>query len=229
MKIHDTFSHCPDIIATYLDVINVTWAIQTTNKLPLSSFSVSAPKHVGSALFKIQKAIHDVYVLSQASDPMSKLRSLLLSSQDIGLDGLVAALETTSKVYNAKTCAPDMLPSLCMLYIDTCLDTDYSAAQVLAIENLTDAMDELLARGGIENDNALQQALIRLWTRLPSRTMNPALSHAVIRVSGCIAAALSSTECRTSIDLHAWGIIMADAVLDDKVRSAVLCSLPFIV
>ncbi|KAG5982632.1 hypothetical protein E4U55_001645 [Claviceps digitariae] len=216
MKLDDSFSHCPDIMATYLEVINVTWAIQTTNKLPLSSFSISAPKHIGSALFKIQKAIHDVYVLSRASDPVVQLRSLLLGSQDIGLDGLVAALETASKVYNPKTCAPDMLPSLCMLYIDSCLDTDYSAAQVLAIENLTDAMDELLAQRSTGNDNILQRALIRLWTRLPSRTMNPALSHAVIRVSGCIAAALSGPECRSSIDLHAWGVIMADATLDDK-------------
>ncbi|KAG6004881.1 hypothetical protein E4U21_000657 [Claviceps maximensis] len=217
MNINDTFSHCPDIIATYLEVINVTWAIQTTNKLPLSSFPISAPKHMGSALFKIQKAIHDVYVLSQASDPVVQLRSLLLNNQDIGLDGLVAALETASTIYNPKTCvSDDRLPSLCMLYIDTCLDTDYSAAQMLAIENLTDAMDELLDRKIIDNDKVLQQALIRLWTRLPSRTMNPALSHAVIRVSGCIAAALSRPECRTSIDLHAWGVIMADATLDNK-------------
>lgn len=214
-----SFSHCPDIIATYLEVINITWAIQTANKLPLSSFVISTPKHIGSALFKIEKAIHDVHVLSQASDPMVQLRSLLLSSQDIGLDGLVAALETASRIYSPKTCDPDVLSSLCVLYVDTCLDTDYSAAQVLAIENLTDAMDELLAQRRIDGDDILQQALVRLWTRLPSRTMNPALSHAIIRVSGCIAATLSNNKCHTRpIDLHAWGVMMADAILDDKVR-----------
>ncbi|KAG5924019.1 hypothetical protein E4U61_001925 [Claviceps capensis] len=215
-EIVDSFSHCPDIIATYLDVINATWAIQTTNKLPLSTFSIVMPKnHVGSALFKIQKATHDVYVLLQASDSILQLRTLL-SSREIGLDGLVAALETISKVYNPKTTSSDALSSLCMLYIDTCLGTNYSAAQVLAIENLTDVLDELLARRSTDKDDLLQQALVRLWTRLPSRTMNPALSHAVIRVSGCIAAALSRAECATSIDLHAWGVIMADATLDDK-------------
>ncbi|KAG5930390.1 hypothetical protein E4U42_001636 [Claviceps africana] len=217
MKMDDSFSHCPDIIAAYLEVINVTWAIQTTNKLPLSSFPAATPKHIDSALFKMQKAVHDVYVLSGASDPLVQLRSLL-RSRDIGLDGLVAALETSSKIYNPKTCNADMLPPLCILYIDTCLETTYSAAQVLAIENLTDVMDELLARRAVDNDDdVLQQALVRLWTRLPSRTMNPALSHAVIRVSGCIAAASISTDCRrTPIDLHAWGVIMADATLDDK-------------
>ncbi|KAG5970089.1 hypothetical protein E4U58_000744 [Claviceps cyperi] len=216
LKIVDSFSHCPDILATYLDVINATWAIQTINNLSLSNFSIVAPKkHVGSALFKIQKAMHDVYVLSQAGDSIGQLRTLL-SNREIGLDGLVAALETISKVYNSKTSSSDALSSLCMLYIDTCLGTNYSAAQVLAIENLTDLMDELLARRSTDKDDLLQQALVRLWTQLPSRTMNPALSHAVVRVSGCIAAALSRAECATSIDLHAWGVIMADATLDDK-------------
>lgn len=208
------FPNCPDIVAAYLDVINIIWAVESTNKLPLSHFTIHTPDHIGSALSKIQKAIHDVYSLSKGSDPTVQLRSLL-GSPDIGQDGLAAALETAAKVYCPECCSPDTLSSLCILYIDTCLATNYSAAQVLAIENITGVIDELLARRSFER--IPQQALVSLWTRLPSRTMNPSLSHAVIRVSGCIAAALS--RCPTSIDLHAWGVIMADAALDDKVCS----------
>ncbi|GAB0131934.1 hypothetical protein EsDP_00000387 [Epichloe bromicola] len=211
IKVYSVFLNCPDIVAAYLDVINLTWAVESTNKLPLSLFTIYTPGHIGSALLKIQKAIYHVYSLSRGSDPIVQLRSLL-NSPDIGQDGLAAALETAAKVYCPECCSPDTLSSLCILYIDTCLGTNYSAAQVLAIENMTGVMDELLARRSF--DRIPQQALVALWTRLPSRTMNPALSHAVIRVSGCIAAALSG--CPTSIDLHAWGVIMADAALDDK-------------
>ncbi|KAG6038091.1 hypothetical protein E4U41_004560 [Claviceps citrina] len=215
IKVDGLFPHCPDIVAAYLDVMNATWAIQISNKLSLSPFSISTPAHAGSALLGIQKAIHDVYVLSRADDPLAQLGPLL-GRQDLGPDGLVAALETASRVYRPEKTSPaDRLSSLCTIYISTCLDTSHAAAQVLAIENLTDSLDELLARGG-GIDDALGRALVRLWARLPSRTMGPALSHAVIRVSGCIAAALSGAASPTSIDLGAWGAIMADAALDDK-------------
>ncbi|KAK2595751.1 hypothetical protein QQS21_006577 [Conoideocrella luteorostrata] len=208
------FPNSPDIVATFLDVINVTWTVQLTNNIPLSSYSVSIPSNVGSALLKIQKAIHDVYSISGVEDPIPKLRSLLLQNQDIGLDGLAAALGTTPKVWNLRSCSKDMLSSLCNLYIDICLETSYSEAQVLSIENLTSVMDELIAQRSVEK--IPKDALVALWTEIPARTMNPALSNAVIRASGCIAAALSSPHGTSRIDIHAWGLITADAALDDK-------------
>lgn len=173
------------------------------------------PRNTGSALLKIQKAIYDIRLLSIHDDAIPQIKSLL-QSRDIGLDGLVAALEALPKIRHPSSCSQDTLAALCSLYIDIYQKTNYSEAQVLSIENLADILDKLLEQKSF--DQIPKDALVSLWISLPSRPMNPALSNAVIRTSGCITAALSDPKQSTSsINIHAWGLIMADAALDDKV------------
>ncbi|KAK8933176.1 hypothetical protein VCV18_001722 [Metarhizium anisopliae] len=212
-KVDTCFPDCPDIIATYLEVINMIWFFETTNKHPLSPFSITMPRKRGSALLKIQRAIHDVYVLSTLDEPVSQLQSLL-QSQQVGLDGLVAALEIIPKVWDPSLCSQDTLASLSNLYVNVCLQTDYSKAQVLAVENLADTIDKLLQRKAI--DKIPRDALVKLWLDLPARPMNPALSNAVIRASGSVIAALIRPEQSTPVNIHSWGQIMAEAALDNK-------------
>lgn len=191
------------------------WFFETTNKHPLSPFSITMPRNRGSALLKIQRAIHDVYVLSTLDEPVSQLQSLL-QSQQVGLDGLVAALEIIPKVWDPSLCSQDTLASLSNLYVNVCLQTDYSKAQVLAVENLADTIDKLLQQKAI--DKIPRDALVKLWLDLPARPMNPALSNAVIRASGSVIAALIRPEQSTPVNIHSWGQIMAEAALDNKVR-----------
>ena len=199
-----------------MDVINAVWSIESARNLPLSPFRVSLPKTTtGSALLNIQKAVYHVYLTSRLDEPIPYLQSHL-QCPSIDLDGLVAALETTSKVWPPQSCSQDVLSSLCSLYITVCLQTNYFEAQVLCVESLTSVMDDLLEQRAY--DKIPCGALLTLWTELAARPMNPALSNAVIRASGCIAAAHSHPgSTSSSSSLHAWGLIMADAALDDKV------------
>ncbi|TWU76774.1 hypothetical protein ED733_004991 [Metarhizium rileyi] len=207
------FPHCPDIIAAYLEVINMIWFFETRNKHELSPFSITIPRSTGSALLKVQKAVYDVYLLSAQEEPVSHLRHLL-QSQEVGFDGLVAALETTSKIWNPPSCSQDMLASLSTLYINVCQGTSYSEAQVLSLGNLVDVLDKLLEQESF--DKIPKEALISLWLRLSTRPMNPALSNAVIRASGSIIAALIGPEQSATPSIRSWGQIMANAALDNK-------------
>lgn len=222
IKVDTLFLDCPDITATYLEVLNAIWLSESTSNNPSFSIDISMPRNAGSALLKIQKAIYDVHRLSTHDDAVSKLKSLL-QSREIGLDGLVAALETLPKVWRPSSCSQETLAALCSLYVDVCQETNYSEAQVLSVENLADVLDKLLEQKSF--DLIPKDALVSLWMSLPSRPMNPALSNAVIRASGPITAALSDPKQPTSVNIHAWGLIMADAALDDKVNSSPLFKL----
>jgi hypothetical protein len=217
------FPDCPDITTAHLDVVNTIWSLETTNNRPLSSLTVALPRNRGSALLKIQKAIYDVYMLSKEQDAMTRLQSLL-QGPEIGLDGLVSALETIPIVWHPSSCSQETLSALTTLYIRVCLDTSYSEAQVLSMENLAGALDKLLEKKAF--DKVPGGALVSLWASLPTRPMNPALSNAVIRASGCIMAALGDPEESTAISIHAWGQIMADAALDDQVCSVTSRKVP---
>ncbi|KHN95126.1 HEAT repeat protein [Metarhizium album ARSEF 1941] len=212
-KVDTLFPDCPDITATYLEVVNMIWFLEATSRHPLSSFSITMPRMRGSVLLKIQKAIYDVCALSTLDDPMSQLQSLL-QSREIGLGGLVAALETIPKVWDPSSCSQDTLASLSLLYVNVCLETNHSEAQVLALESLADIIDKLLKNKG--SNKIPKAALVNLWLSLPARPMSPALSNAAIRASGSITAALIHPEKSTPISIHSWGRIMADAALDNK-------------
>lgn len=216
LQIDSMFPGCPDITATYIDIVDAIWISQLANKLSLSPFSVNMPSNQGSALLKIQKAIYDVYSSSTDGNALEHLRTLLLGD-NVGLDGLVAALETIPKVWNVESASQDTLVSLCELYIELCMTTGYSEAQVIATENLADVTDQLLRLNC--HDKTPAASLVALWTCLKSRPINPALSHAIIRASGSFIAALStSSNTSTPISIQGWGYMMADAGLDDKVR-----------
>ena len=220
-RVDALFPACPDVTVAYIAVINSIWAFETARQLPLSSLSASMPANHGSALLKIQKAIYDTYRFSGKADSVVKLKTLLLG-KEIGHDGLVAALETLPQVWSIEKCGKDkeLLSSLCGLYVETCLAVQYAEAQVIALQNAADALDMLLSHGPLDERTA--SSLVTLWTGLSLQTASPAMSNAITRLSGCITVALaSSPETRSIVDLGAWGDMMADAGLDDKVRQLI--------
>lgn len=208
------FPYCPEIAAAYFEVVNHIWAFEKANSRPLSPFKVTMPASTGSALLRKQKAIHDVYVASSEDGAVDRLRVLLLD-QKVGIDSLVTALETLPKLWTMGSASEQTLVQLCGFYMDICLKTGLVEAQIVALQNLGEIMDQLLRQGKV--DALPTSSLVGLWTALPSRPMNPALSNAVISASGCIVAALRKSPEAPSVDLQNWGRMMADAGLEDKV------------
>ncbi|PNY24798.1 Uncharacterized protein TCAP_05260 [Tolypocladium capitatum] len=212
-SIDTDFPYCPDIAAAYFEVVNQIWAFENANSKPLSPFKVTIPANMGSALLRNQRAIHDVYIASSENNSVERLRTLLLD-QRVGIDSLVTALETLPKLWEGSSTSEQTLIRLCGFYIDICLKTGLVEAQVVAVRNLGEIIDQLLCRGNV--DTLPTRPLVELWIALASRPMSPALSNAVIRASGCIVAVLRKSPGAPSVGVQNWGRMMADAGLEDK-------------
>ena len=193
------------------------WEFQRSQSQPLAKISVSYTGNSGSALLKIQKTITGIISASEADKPLAQLKDLLLAP-GIGGDTLAAALEALPRVWAASSASDNVLEGLCQLYVDICLVTGFTEAQVVALQNLADFFDKLLMENKF--DLVSPNALAELWTGLPLRPMNPALSNAIIRVSGGLLAMLRHRGGVPTEDITAWGLMIADAGLDDKVNNA---------
>jgi hypothetical protein len=213
-SIETKFSHCPEVIAAYLEVVNMIWEFQRSQSQPLSKIPVSYDRSSASALLKIQKTVTGIILASEVDKPLAQLKDLLLAP-GIGGDTLAAALEALPRVWAASSASDNTLEGLCQLYVDICLVTGFTEAQVVALQNLADILDKLI----LENkfDLVSPTALTELWTALPLRPMNPALSNAIIRVSGGLLAMLRHRDGVPTEGITAWGLMIADAGLDDKV------------
>ncbi|KAL3964384.1 hypothetical protein ACCO45_001388 [Purpureocillium lilacinum] len=182
------FPNCPEIAAAYLAVVNLIWVVGRSASLALPPITVTMPSNSGSALLRHQQVIYAMHDAATKSHPVRRIRELLLD-QGPAADCSVTGLET--------------LPS-----------TRLIEAQVVAVQNLADIVDELLRRD--EAQGLSTGRLVELWSTLSSRSLNPALANAVIRASGSIVAALGRRQDASKISVHDWGLMMADAGLDDK-------------
>ncbi|EGX94401.1 HEAT repeat protein [Cordyceps militaris CM01] len=208
------YSHCPDVVAAYLEVLNQTWALQLADGLALQPNTPRLLEKPSVALLKSQKVINDVFLAYQAPDSINALRDIV-SNPHLGVNTLVTALETIPKLWSPAHTSEQTLLSLCSLYTDAALRTTYLEAQITAVENLADVLDALLKSG--EAQKLPIDELASLWACLPLGPMNPALANAVIRAGGGIIAALHTTGKLTADGLNSWAVLMADAGLDDKV------------
>ena len=208
------FPHCPEIAAALFEAVNHIWAFERANSKPLSPFKVIMPASTGSALLRSQKVIHDVYIASSEDGAVERLRDLLLN-QKVGNDSFIVALETLPKLWTTTSTSEQYRIQLCGFYIDVCLKSGLVEAQTVAVQNLSEIMDQLIRQG--EVDTLPTTPLVELWTALSSRPMNPALSNAVIGASGAIVAALRKSPEAPSVDVQNWGRMMADAGSEEKV------------
>lgn len=172
----------------------------------------------GSALLKIQQATYEIYAAFGHQDPINQLRGTLLGGS-IGVNTMVAMLELLPKLWMLSSTTDSVLAELCALYVDFCLQISSDEAQAVALENLADVLDHLLNKGNFDLLQVLP--LQQLWATLSSRTMGPSLSEAVLRISGCIVVILRHFDEISADGIRTWGLMMADAGLDDKVSSSV--------
>ncbi|UKZ80740.1 hypothetical protein TrVFT333_008504 [Trichoderma virens FT-333] len=212
-QIDSVYVSCPDIIAAYLEVINMIWMSQITQSQPLQPSKVLIPTTNGSALLKAQSTISKILSLSQSKEPVGQVKTLLSESR-IGADTMVAALESIQKLWHSASTSDHIGIALCDLYIDVCLRTSFMEPQVVAIENLVELINQLIAENKL--DSLPISSLMDMWTILPQRSLNPSLSNAIVRASGCLVAAMSQSKRLSTPSLRNWGRMMADAGSDDK-------------
>ncbi|KAL7798366.1 putative death-receptor fusion protein domain-containing protein [Trichoderma ceciliae] len=211
--IDSLYVNCPDIIAAYLEVVNMIWMFQLAKSQSLRPPKVLIPTTQGSALLKAQSIISKILSASQDTEPVEKVRALLFESC-IGADTMVAALGSIFRLWHSVLTPGQIRVALCDLYIDVCLRTNFAEPQVVAIENLVELISQLITEGKL--DSLPISSLMDMWAILPQRSLNPSLSNAIVRISGCLVAIMNHAKRLSTLALRNWGSMMADAGSDDK-------------
>ncbi|RTE75329.1 hypothetical protein BHE90_010223 [Fusarium euwallaceae] len=203
----------PEIPAAYLEVVNLVRVLPRPKGVAPLGFEYPEDNVRESALLRAQRVIHEVHSIAESNDSIENLNTLLLS-KTLGVNTIVAGLETIPKLWSASKLSESKVNEFCNLYRDVCLKIGPAEPRVIALQNLTDILDQLLKT---KNVGAVSPTLLsQIWSSLPLSLLNPALANAVIRVSGCISAILRKSQAISTAGLQNWGHMMADAGLDDK-------------
>lgn len=206
-NIETEYRDCPDIVAAYLEAINLLWTLQRKHSLPQQPAPVAIIPGPESALFRSQHILHQLLAASREGDLASNLSTALVSSR-IGSNTLLTALEAMPDLYPASAQSISSLPALCGLFVDVSLIAGPAEVKAAAVENLNLVTSQLLSTGNahlLPVDKLLEQ-----WHALPSHAMNPELSNAIIRASGAVVAT------SPSVNLSSWAAMLADASAADN-------------
>lgn len=197
-----------------MEVTNTIRALARSGRNPLPKFEIPSGKPE-SALLRAQLVIYKVYSAFESTQPIQELRSLLLDTR-FGVNSLLPALETIPQLWSVTEISEAQLVEFCDLYTEVCLKIGPAEPRVVALRNLTEILDQLLKtqRLGLVSASSLAQ----LWNSLPSSLLNPALSNAIIRISGSMLAVLNQSQGSNPSSIEKWGLLMADAGIDEKVR-----------
>lgn len=199
------------------------WISQISRAQSLQPSSVITPTKQGSALLKAQSTISKILSASQNKEPVQQVRSVLFESH-LGADTMATALESIPRLWHSTSTPGEIRIALCDLYIDVCLRTNFTEPQVVAIENLVELMNQLIAEDKL--DSLPVSSLMNLWNILPQRSLNPSLSNVIVRASGCLVAIMNRHQRLPATAFRNWGAMMADAGSDDKVSDG--SSRPFL-
>lgn len=211
--IDNKYVECPDVIAAYLEVVNLVWMFQLERSAPLQPTVANLDKVPGSALFRAQKVINDIITISQQPEPMQSINDLFVN-QPMGVNTLITALETLPKLWDHSSAQTDTLVALCNVYIDVSLKITATDAQTVSVNNLAIIIDSLLQSG--KHDSIPAGRLLDLWQGIPANAMSPGLSNAITRASGGIIATIRQANGAKTVNLPSWGMMIAEAGLEDK-------------
>lgn len=203
----------PDVAAAYMEVVNMVRALPRSEGTALPKFEIPSGKPE-SALLRTQLVIYKVYSAYESAHPTQELRSVLFDTR-FGVNSLIPALETIPQLWSVTKISDAQLIEFCDLYMEVCFRIGPAEPRVIALRNLTEILDQLLKTQQLSHVPV--SSLAQLWNSLPSSLLNPALSNAIIRISGCMVAVLKQNQASSPAGLENWGLLMADAGLDDKV------------
>ncbi|KAK6207536.1 HEAT repeat protein [Colletotrichum tabaci] len=226
----ESFENCPDIRAAYLEVQNLIslFALSHPSSSPTTT-SESTARPPQSALLRTQLAVAAVHATQTATTSTSasaaaSLREILLSTSTTSVEATITTLETLAAIHHPRL-TPEAAASYATLYTDLALSTTHPDSRAAALDNLAEVLDLVLSSSNTEQSLAhllpSPEKLTELWQDLTSKTMNPNLSNAVVRVSGPIMATLVSSSSSPSSSapaesLAGWGRMMSSALLDSR-------------
>lgn len=205
----------PEIPAAYLEVANLVRVLPRPGAVDRLQLEFPAFNKREGALLRAQRVIHEVHSIAEGSGQIEDLNTLLLG-KTMGVNTIVAGLETIPKLWDTSRLSGQDVNHFCNLYRDVCLKIGPAEPRVIALQNLTDILDQILKSGNL--DLVSPDLLSQIWNSLPLSSLNPALANAIIRISGCITGILSKSQAITAEGIKNWGHMVADAGLDDKVR-----------
>ncbi|RKK97536.1 hypothetical protein BFJ68_g13973 [Fusarium oxysporum] len=203
----------PEIPAAYLEVANLVRALPRPGSIDPIQLEFPTSNNREGALLRAQRVIHEVHSIAEGSGPIENLNTLFLS-KTMGVNTIVAGLETVPRLWDISRLSEQDVGKFCNLYRDVCVKIGPVEPRVIALQNLTEILDQVLKSGNISLVSP--DLLLEVWSSLPLSSINPALANAVIRISGCIIAILCRAQVVTPEGIKNWGHMMADAGLDDK-------------
>lgn len=237
----DVVNQCSEVQAAYVEILNIVTGFQIQSQKPSTSgIFKTEPNHEGSlevnssdasqrALLDTQLAIQQVHYAYESAN-MSHLTSTAVDTALAKPEAAVDMLETIPTVFGRRR-SPAVSASLCSLYVAVCNSCPAAEPRTVVIENLADEMDYLLSEGRVGSIPS-DLELTTLWMDSLGKSMNPALSNAIIRLSGPIMATMlyrqaAGSSTQNLEDLQKWSAMMADAIHEDRVSGFnSLCSSP---
>lgn len=214
-NILNSYPHCADIGAVYLQIFNQTLAYSIEYSRMRTVLTTYRPLFTSSsALLRIQELRLAVYSAYCSGKTLEALEADVFKS-NAGSEAVVAALELIPTIWKISFTRIDVLVELAKLYAVLCLEKSSTDVQTIALNNLADILDHIHATAV---DSISLSELLELWRALPWSPISPSLSDALLRVSGCMMAAIQRKEGASPPGLLNWGQMVADAGSDDKVR-----------
>jgi hypothetical protein len=232
-----SFQTCEDVLTAYFQIWNLVLKLVGvgTSQSAITAISGEMLLSVSSALLREQLAIQGVYEARNAGD-VSALWAHLATALDTDMDTACEILEIIPEVWSVQQKSKQICFNLCNLYVEICKLLRDAQVRTLALTNLKELMDGVLAQGrSMAGLLPSSKSLVELWEDIQSEDINPALSHATLAVSGPILATfLARREPGCEQMLKAWGDMLADALDVDNVsftlpptaRLSVVCTDP---
>ena len=208
------FPNCPDIAAAYLEVVNTLWLFQMARGQGLETVDTSSLPEQHSALLRIQQAVMRCILASQSPGFLEALEGILIHSS-LEADSLVRVVRLLPQLLFLCSTDKPSLAEISGFYINICMRTRAIEVRVAVLGNLSDVLSEIVLETDVD---VLSPALLDLWTNLSLQAMNPGLSDAIIKASGNIIGLLWRVHKVSANGLREWGLMVAEAGLDSKVR-----------
>ncbi|KAM0284815.1 hypothetical protein ACHAQH_001735 [Verticillium albo-atrum] len=217
---HGLLLRCPEAHATYAEILNVISASLPSTAATPVEITAEEPfqGYAKSALLNGQIAVQEVYQAASSRN-VAFLAQKAIETASTKPEAAVDMLEAVPAVFQA-IITPELAGELCNAYLGVCTQAEAPEPRIVAMENLADTIDSLLEEKHLELIPS-DTSLMTLWTGTLTKSLNPGLSNAVIRLSGSIMATATLRQGANPDDfaranLQNWTAMMAAAGHEDQ-------------
>lgn len=203
----------PELHASYAEIVSLAWSLapSSTGYFGLEEQDVSFTTGKPAALLDTRLAIQTVQLEAQASNT-TRLKDAIIVALAKDTNTACDMLRAIPQIWQGK-----QVVELCKLYLSVCSSTRVPEPRAIALNNLTDLLDDLLDAGRLD-DLPKEGDFVNLSKALSIGDINLDFSHAILRISGPVMAARALRgDGQLDRQLREWGRAMSDAGKDDNV------------